>query len=265
MTLIITMLNKKGVWLASDTWVTKKVNEKNVLSRYVEKTIPINKKTAISFWTDSMKINGKSIENHLRKKKRSLKSKNINEIGFFLKHYFEKLNIEKDTGFHIAGFIDEKPKLFHLFHTKNLEKGEFILEDTHKCIHNLMKDPFGRTVFGRIFRQKEEPYTILFNGDFRTTTLIVNGLRQFHEQSGIKYELLNEDDSRNFLLQMMDIAINIQKLSEPTRSKGAIIGYPLKITNLSDSGIKEFFIKKVKSFSESKRVKCVKSFKTAIK
>lgn len=97
----------------------------------------------------------------------------IDDIAKSLTAKLESIDpkIERSMGIHIAGYIDKKPKLRHVFHSNWHKAGEFTNEDCHSEYH---LPETGDSVY---YRTKID-YPTLFNGD----SLIANALFNYSAQ-----------------------------------------------------------------------------------
>lgn len=73
----------------------------------------------------------------------------------------------ESCGFHVAGYLESKPRLRHVFHERWHNAGEFVIEDCHREFHN---PPYG----DRVVRAREEQSPVLFNGDNFVANVLIN-------------------------------------------------------------------------------------------
>ena len=230
------MCTKHGTFMIADSLITEYFEDGTSKPCYNTEKIFVlpNSKTAISFWGA---VNNPKTKFDLFSELDLIKK----ELSPFTERYgiatitdkllkmLPKLNIDQDDelGFHVTGYDHHTPRLNHVFHAKFLEKREFINEDATCQAHEGF---IGRHGYKKI--SFSMPFPMLFNGDLRSPSIILKGLSAFGDY--VDYENLTKERAKEFLIFLMDFAIGLQNFSEDSRTKGALIGYPLSFVELID-------------------------------
>jgi len=100
----------------------------------------------------------------------SRKSDDVDALAFKLTQYFQtispKIAIGDRMGFHIAGYVENAPKLRHVFHESWHNAGEFTNEDCHVEYHIYPGN--------KVSYKERKDYPVLFNGDNLIANMLFN-------------------------------------------------------------------------------------------
>jgi hypothetical protein len=129
----------------------------------------------------------------------------VDDIAEELKKTLESIDLMSDwsMGFHIAGFVEKKPKLRHVFHTAWHDAGEFTNEDCHLEYH--ITDTGDKVSY-----RTRKDYPTLFNGD----SFVANALFNYSTLIQPYYYLSPHELSLNDCIELAKFVINtsIQRL-----------------------------------------------------
>lgn len=181
MTSIFTILCPEGIVMAADSRISYQLYpnnpdilgyDDNVKKIYQFETINVG----VSYWGLAA-FQGETVLEHLEKfdESHANKNDNVDSIAEKLKNYLESIEpkIKRRMGLHVAGYVNNAPKLHHVFHESWNTAGEFENEDCHKEYHIR---PYGYTVS---YRERRE-YLALFNGDNLIANALFNYAPLFH-------------------------------------------------------------------------------------
>ncbi len=180
----------------------------------------------LSFWgTIANPTNNFVLIDELRNFEETLEENdNVLTVSEKIKTYFEELAVldhEDNLGFHICGYIDNKPHIHHVHHIPSFRNNEFNNEDSKR-------EFCGRPRF--------LSYPILFNGDNKIPNLIVNLIGRFNDR--IRYGDFDNEKAKNFLIFLMDTAIKLQRYSSSSLTLGNLIDYPLRFCEITSENIR---------------------------
>ena len=239
------MCTKKGIFMIADSLIVKDNYDTNIAEKNTEKIIVLEEpKVCLSFWgtVGNPKINF-DLDTELEKiKKLVTKDDTIISISKKLKKHFENSKFMEDDdqlGFHVSGYDNENSHLHHVFHELWLNDNEFINEDSKAEFHRPLFNQQGSSCgFQRVKNNNEFP--MLFNGDNKIPNLIINGIRFFQDK--VDFSNFDKNKSKEFLIFLMNTAIELQKYSEISSSSGKLINYPLMLCHISPTQITKEFI-----------------------
>ena len=247
MTLLITMVTKKGIFMIADSLIVRDNNGLNVADTNMEKIIVFEEpKVSLSFWGT---ICNPNVNFDLSKELEEIKGEFTQNdtpitISKKLKSHFEKskfMEYDDQLGFHVCGYANGTPYLHHVFHETWLGDNEFIDENAKSEFHQPLANQSGKVCsFQRVYKDNEFP--MLFNGDNKIPNLIINGIRFFQDK--VDYPNFDKNKAKEFLIFLMATAIKLQEYSEISSNCGKLIGYPLMLCHLSPTKITKEFISK---------------------
>jgi len=237
MTIVASMCTKNGIFMISDSLICIQDENGNSSARAnKEKSFILkNSKVGISFWGTVDNNRGFNLHDEMPKIKERLEMYNSPEqvAAELTRILQEDYDFGQDDvmGFHVAGYDNKKSiEVWHVFHESFLEKKKFIKENCLYQHHQGM--PPGQLGYYSISRFL--PYPILFNGDTKLFNLIINGLRTFGDF--VPYQDFNNSQSRDFLIFLMDTAINLQSYAMGY-VRGHLIKYPLMFLEIIPDGV----------------------------
>ena len=228
MTLIISMVTKKGIFNISDMRITSVEGDgRNLLADEQEKFLALNRHVILVFWGWTGNEKPSELRVKLEKFKQSVKENDsATEVAKMLRVFCSReiqLCREDPLGFHVFGIENEQYILHHVFFDHTSKNGRFIDENSLEEFHQ-----FTHLGFIRIARLTD--YPIIFNGDNKLVNLIINGLQSLGDV--VPYYDFEPWESKNFLKFLMETAIDLQRFSENSREDGPLIGYPLNLWEL---------------------------------
>ncbi len=247
MTLIVSMCTKSGIYMIADRKLTRHSDVYEDAGE-TSKIIELNDKVVLSFWgTYELRI-GENVKKLLSDFKKQIQDgEKIEVISEKLKKFLENKNLldfDDELGFHLIGYdLENKPCLKHVFHTKWLQQNQFINEDSRFNYHEPLTKNEGVHAVGHKLISIDNPFPVLFNGENSLPNLIINGMKLY--QDSICYWDFKENESKEFLLNILDWAIKLEKFRKHFKDmKNSIINYPLDFCSVKLSEIKIDEIKK---------------------
>jgi hypothetical protein len=126
----------------------------------------------------------------------------VDDVANELKSKLENITpkIENCTGIHVAGYLDGKPKLRHVFHSQWHKGGEFTNEDCHKYYHLI-------DTGDRVAYRQEIEYPTLFNGDNFVANALFNYAPQIQPWYYLSPSELTLDDCISLAKFVIDASI----------------------------------------------------------
>jgi len=240
MTLIISMCTKSGIYLIADRKLTKHSDIYENAGE-IQKIIKLNNKVVLSFWGSYELKGNKNVTDLISDFKRKISNgEGIEIISEKLKNFLENQNLlefDDELGFHLVGYdIDNKPCLKHVFHTEWLQQNKFIDEDSRFSYHLPLSTDKNIHMIGYKEISINNPFPILFNGENSLPNLIINGVKLY--QDSIDYEEFDKTEAKDFLKNILDWAIELEKFRKHFKEwRGIIIGYPLDFCSIQPDEI----------------------------
>ena len=239
MTIIISVCSKDGIVMGADRKISiQKENKFETVDERDKIIIFEKERIAISYWGLAT-INGKRTSEIINDVYESLDSISVDSISNVLKEWLQKNKISSSLGFHVCGYLENLPKIRHVFHNKLYHyDGEACNEETNVEFH----DTFGR----RISHTRLEDYIkyiILFNGDNSTVRSFLNSLPisvgEYTSSSGyrIDYENMNLNELVSFVKLLLGISIYMQNFLVGYRRIGNTQGNGIDIVTITPSKI----------------------------
>ena len=232
MTLTITMCTPGAIYMITDSLMVDYYSPDTTNSNSpIEKTKVFQKqKILLSLWGTTGGDDFNLFKELEKIEEKLSDTDGIDSVSEKIKIHFEKIKVldsEDELGFHLAGYSNNHVRLNHVFHTQWLKQNQFINEDcTRECHAAVSSDPSAQ-IIGFKRTAINNTYPILFNGDNKIPNLLLNGFRAYGER--LNYPQFDEKSAKEFLILMMDTAINMQVYSQ----KKGIIGYPLMLSKIS--------------------------------
>lgn len=226
MTLLISMVTRNGIFMIADSLEVGDNGNHFFTIGNIEKLSRIKGfNVVLSFWgTIEISTKNFSLINELNKFESTLtNNENVDTISEKIKDYFENLNILDETdslGFHICGYVNGKPQIHHVHHIPNFYHNKFINEDS---THEYGGQP------------RELDYPILFNGDNKIPNLIINLIKI--TGTSVNYKEFSNEQSKKFLIFLMDTAIRLQIFSSDSLQYGELLSYPLLFSELTENNV----------------------------
>lgn len=221
------MSTKKGIYMMADGLEVEDIGERVTPVGPIEKLDRVkNLDVVLSFWgtTENSSKKFKLLDELKNFEKELEDSDDVLTVSEKIKEYFEELDVLEDQdnlGFHICGYINDIAHIHHVHHISSFEKNRFKNEDS--------KQEFQSRV-----RYIDHP--ILFNGDNKIPNLIINLIGVFEDR--IKYEDFSSDQAEEFLIFLMETAIQLQKFSSNSLTSGILIDYPLRFCSMNKDDIR---------------------------
>ena len=238
MTIVFTIITKDGIVMSADRKISRLQNNhiENIDSR--DKIIVLEcQKIGISYWGLAT-LNNKQIKDHINevmKRFNNHEEINVDTFSEKCKAYFEQFEPPCPMGLHIAGYVNGKPKLRHLFHEQWHDKKEFTNEESNIEFH----DGLGR----RIPHKRREEYInliSLFNGENQIISNILNILPQLGGLNfAIDFEKLSLTDAIELSKLLITTTIYIQNFLKVYRRVGTTCGNGLDIITIKENEIKQ--------------------------
>jgi hypothetical protein len=192
----------------------------------------------ISYWGRAS-LGGKKMLQILQEFQESLLSQNdnVDSIASKLTQYLGGMTpqIEKGVrmGFHIAGYVETKPKLRHVFHESWHNAGEFTNEDCHTESH--FTGGYGFLEGSKILYRFRKDYPVLFNGDNLVANALFNYAPTLNPYCRIVPHLLKLDDCVE--LAKLIVSTSIHRLNyyfdQRMRSIPKTVGGPIYIATIT--------------------------------
>jgi len=212
MTSTFVVLCPEGVVIAADSRITYQLHPQNHWKighiDNVQKIFHLKEPNVCGSYWGLAEIQGKPILQHLQdfEKSQLSRSDDVDSIAKKMKTYLENIapKIERRMGLHITGYIDNTPKLRHVFHEFWHINGEFVNEDCHAECY---LPPLGNKV---MYREPKE-YPVLFNGDNLVANALFNYAPKFPPYSAIVPHKLSLGDCVE--LAKLIIGMSIHRLN----------------------------------------------------
>ena len=205
----------------------------------IKKTISLNNKCVSSFW-GLLKKDGFDLMQELNNFKNKITdSDDVHTISEKLKTHFEGLKIldsDDELGFHLAGYVGNEPALKHVFHVVWLKENQFLNEYSNYESHSPLSNNEQQVVIGYQKNKFKLEFPILFNGENSLPNIIINGIMLYRDR--INYFDFSEAEAKNFLILMINTAINLQQFREHFQEReGTLISYPLTFVKIKPNNI----------------------------
>lgn len=238
MTIVFTIITKDGIVMSADRKISYYQNNHFVDVGSRDKIIVLeDHKIGISYWGMAT-IDHEQIKDHVDKIVGLFNNHeeiNVDTLSEKCKVYFEQFEPQYPMGLHIAGYVDGKAKLRHVFHEMWHDKKEFTNEESNIEFH----DGLGRRIPHTI---KEEHINLisLFNGENQIINNILNILPQFGGLNlAIDFEKLSLTDAINLSELLITTTIYIQNFMKIYRNNGKNCGNGLDIVTITEQEIKK--------------------------
>jgi hypothetical protein len=235
MTIILTISSKEGIVMSADRKISVMENQqiRDVGSR--DKIIVFdNYRIAVSYWglatlqSIQMREHLRNIESQMLENGEPI---NVDSFASKLKEYLQNYTPRINMGFHVAGYLDDKPKVRHVFHENWHSPNEFTNEESNIESHNETGNRISHTP-----SEDYIPYLSLFNGDNAVIQSLLLTLPAFRG-SNYSLDLLTLNETTELAKLLISTTVNLQHFLRGYRRVGRTCGNGIDIVEITSSTI----------------------------
>lgn len=237
LTIVLTIASRDGIVMAADRRITQIRNQTIQLIDEREKLIILNEnRIAIAYWGLAT-LNGVRMSDHIGSIKNSMEENeeeiNVDSIAERISNYFQQYDLPQPMGFHIAGYLNHRPKIRHVFHQNFHEPNEVTNEETNIEFHDIQgnRQPHTPT-------EDYVPYLSLFNGDNVIVQSLLLSLPGFFGQIyNVDLARFSLDETQKLVKLLSSITIYLPQFLRGYREVGRTCGNGLDVATITSDAI----------------------------
>jgi hypothetical protein len=237
MTIILTVSSRDGIVMAADRKISTIEGHRirDIGSR--DKIVLFEEEGIVASYWGLATLQDRPMREHLMTvKTRMLEAEqplNVDTFSEQLLQHLQRHTPQRNMGIHVAGYLENRPKIRHVFHVDWHTTNGFTNEESNVAFHNVE----GRRV-PHTGSEDYVPYISLFNGDNAIVQSMLLSIPAFRGLNyALDYETLSLKETVSLAELLVSTTIHLQKFLRGYRRVGRTCGNGLDIATITPSGV----------------------------